>query len=72
MWEAPTEYFSGDEIVTRVLLWVKTEDGCVNFSSCEAGDRQFKLIGGLQTLKEGFVRCGFRTGGGGVRLKDRG
>jgi hypothetical protein len=34
----------------------------------EAGDRQFKLIGGLQKLKKGFILCGVRTGG--MRLKD--
>jgi hypothetical protein len=33
----------------------------------EEGDRQFKLIGGLQKLKKGFVRCRVRTVGGGVR-----
>jgi hypothetical protein len=64
------KYLAGDEVVTRGFLWAKTVDGCLNFSSCEAGDRQVQLIGGLQKLKKVFVRCGDRTRG--VRLKDRG
>jgi hypothetical protein len=47
---------------------MKTEDGCLNFCSCEAGDGQVKLIGSLQELKKGFVRCGVRTRG--VRLNN--
>jgi hypothetical protein len=57
------EYFAGDEIVTRGFLWVKTVDGCMNFSSCEAGDQQFRLLRGLKKLKKGVVRCGVRTWG---------
>jgi hypothetical protein len=64
------ECFGSEEIVTRGFLWVKTVDGCLIFSTREAGDRQFKLIGGLEKLKKGFIRCGVTTGG--MRLKDRG
>jgi hypothetical protein len=28
-------------------------NGCLDISSCEAGDRRFKLVGGLQKLKNG-------------------
>jgi hypothetical protein len=41
----------------------------LNFSTREAGDRQFKLIGDLQKLKKGFIRYGVRTRE--MRLKDR-
>jgi hypothetical protein len=62
------EDLAGDEVLTRGFLWMKTVDGCLNFSSCEARDRQIKLIGSLQKLKKGFVRCGVGTRG--VKLKD--
>jgi hypothetical protein len=42
-------------------------NGCLDISSCEVGDRRFKLVGGLQKLKNGFF-C-HRCGAGEVRLK---
>jgi hypothetical protein len=42
-------------------------NGCLDISSYEAGDRSFKLVGGLQEFKNGFFR--HRCGTGGVRLK---
>jgi hypothetical protein len=57
------EDLAGDEVVTWGFVWMKTEDGCMDFSSCEARDRQVKLIGSLQKLKKGFICCGVGTRG---------
>jgi hypothetical protein len=42
-------------------------NGCLDISSCEAGDRRLKLVRDLQKLKNGFFCHG--GGIGGVRLE---
>jgi hypothetical protein len=37
--------FTGDEIVDRGFFWIEVIKVCLDISSCEAGDRRFKLVG---------------------------
>jgi hypothetical protein len=53
--------------ILPVSFWIEVINGCLDISSCEAGDRRLKLVGDLHKLKIGFSY--HKCGTGGVRLK---